>query len=149
MVWRRCPTRTDRAGDHRTPPAHGHVQGDHWDAHHHEPIQLTPQLLGRQQRVGEHQRERELHPGEPAAVERELSALAGATRVERRGEQNGFTQFVVLAKPGTELWREVSGLARTKNWFLRELHDQPLSLEETFLTLTEGASEVIGKGGAA
>ena len=56
---------------------------------------------------------------------------------------------MVFAKTGTELWKEVSALARSKNWPLRELYDQPLSLEETFLTLTEGASEVIGKGGQA
>jgi ABC-2 type transport system ATP-binding protein len=100
-------------------------------------------------RAKKHERVRIAVQGEAAAVERELGALSGATRVERRGDQNGFTQFLVLAKPGTELWREVSGLARTKNWVLKELYDQPLSLEETFLTLTEGASEVIGKGGAA
>jgi hypothetical protein len=100
-------------------------------------------------RAKKHERVRIAVQADAASVERELSALAGATRVERRGEQNGYAQFVVLAKPGTELWREVSGLARTKNWALRELYDQPLSLEETFLTLTEGASEVIGKGGAA
>jgi ABC-2 type transport system ATP-binding protein len=100
-------------------------------------------------RAKKHERVRIAVQGEAGAVERELSSLAGATKVVRRGEQNGFAQFVVLAKPGTELWREVSGLARAKNWALRELYDQPMSLEETFLTLTEGASEVIGKGGAA
>ncbi len=100
-------------------------------------------------RAKKHERVRIAVQGDAAAVERDLSALSGATNVERRGEQNGFVQFIVLAKPGTELWREVSGLARTKNWALRELYDQPLSLEETFLTLTEGSSEVIGKGGAA
>ncbi len=100
-------------------------------------------------RAKKHERVRIAVQGDAAAVERDLSALSGATKVERRGEQNGFVQFIVLAKPGTELWREVSGLARTKNWALRELYDQPLSLEETFLTLTEDSSEVIGKGGAA
>jgi len=99
-------------------------------------------------RAKKHERVRIAVQGDAAAVERDLSALSGATKVERRGEHGGFSQFIVLAKPGTELWREVSGLARTKNWALRELYDQPLSLEETFLTLTEGSSEVIGKGGA-
>jgi len=100
-------------------------------------------------RAKKHERVRIAVQGDAAAVERDLSALSGATKVERRGEQNGFAQFVVFAKPGAELWREVSGLAKSKNWALRELFDQPLSLEETFLTLTEGSSEVIGKGGKA
>ena len=41
---------------------------------------------------------------------------------------------------------EVSALAREKNWELRELYDKPLSLEETFLTLTEETSDLAGKG---
>lgn len=100
-------------------------------------------------RAKTHERVRVSVHGDAAAIERELSALSGAQKVERRNAQNGFTQFVVFAEPGTELWREVSDLARTKAWELRELYDQPLSLEETFLALTEGASEVIGKGGEA
>ncbi len=100
------------------------------------------------QRAKKHERVRISVQGDAASIQRELSALSGATNVERRGDNNGFAQFVVFAKPGTHLWQEVSALARTKNWPLRELYDQPLSLEETFLTLTEGASEVIGKGGA-
>jgi ABC-2 type transport system ATP-binding protein len=98
-------------------------------------------------RAKKHERVRIAVQGDAEAIQRELSALSGATSVERKSDRDGFTQFVVLAKPGTELWQEVSALARSKNWSLRELYDQPLSLEETFLTLTEGASEVIGKGG--
>lgn len=101
------------------------------------------------QRAKKRERVRIAVQGDAAVIERELSALSGATNVERRGAADGYAQFVVFAKPGTELWQEVSGLARSKNWPLRELYDQPLSLEETFLTLTEGASEVIGKGGEA
>ena len=101
------------------------------------------------QRAKKHERVRISVQGDAAAIQRELSGLSGATNVERRGDQNGFAQFVVFAKPGTHLWQEVSALARSKNWPLRELYDQPLSLEETFLTLTEGTSEVVGKGGRA
>lgn len=100
------------------------------------------------QRAKKHERVRIAVQGDAAAIQRELSALSGATKVERTGDRDGFAQFVVFAKPGTPLWQEVSALARSKDWPLRELFDQPLSLEETFLTLTEGTSEVIGKGGA-
>ena len=99
------------------------------------------------QRAKKHERVRISVQGDAAAIQRELSGLSGATNVERKSDRDGFAQFIVLAKPGTQLWQEVSALARSKNWSLRELYDQPLSLEETFLTLTEGASEVIGKGG--
>jgi hypothetical protein len=46
----------------------------------------------------------------------------------------------VHAKPGSEIWREVGKLARTKSWELRELSERPLTLEETFLALTEKAA---------
>jgi len=98
-------------------------------------------------RAKKHERVRIAVQGDAAAIQRELSGLSGATNVERKADRDGFAQFVVRAKPGAQLWQEVSALARSKNWALRELYDQPLSLEETFLTLTEGASEVIGKGG--
>ena len=86
--------------------------------------------------------------GPAETIERELSRLSGAKKIEPGGVENGYAHFTVFAEPGVELWREVSALAREKNWELRELYDKPLSLEETFLTLTEESSEVAGKGDA-
>ncbi len=86
--------------------------------------------------------------GSAKTIERELSGLSSVKKVEPGGVENGYAHFTVLAEPGVELWREVSALAREKKWELRELYDKPLSLEETFLTLTEETSELAGKGGA-
>ncbi len=86
--------------------------------------------------------------GPAKTIERELSGLSGAKKIELGGVEDGYAQFTVLAEPGVKLWREVSTLAREKSWELRELYDKPLSLEETFLALTEETSELAGKGGA-
>ncbi len=86
--------------------------------------------------------------GESKQIERELSGLSSSRKIEADGVEDGYARFIVLAEPGVEIWREVSALAREKNWEIRELYDKPLSLEETFLTLTEGTSEIVGKGGA-
>ena len=86
--------------------------------------------------------------GEEAVIERELSRLSGAKKISKDGVKNGYAAFTILGDPGVELWREVSTLAREKNWELRELYDKPLSLEETFLRLTEETSEFAHKGGA-
>ena len=72
-------------------------------------------------------------------TERLLSGIEGTRKVDFVGEDDGFSTFVLHGKVGAELWREVGKLARLKNWELRELSDRPLSLEETFLKLTEKA----------
>ena len=86
--------------------------------------------------------------GQAVKIERELSGLSIVKKVEPGRVENGYAHFTVLAEPGVELWREVSTLAREKSWELRELYDKPLSLEETFLTLTEETSDLAGQGGA-
>ena len=86
--------------------------------------------------------------GEEAKIERELSGLSGAKKVEKEGVEKGCAGFTVLADPGAAILHEVGALAREKNWELRELYDKPLSLEETFLRLTEETSEFARKGGA-
>lgn len=66
--------------------------------------------------------------------------LAGCTnvkKVEIAHEQDGYVSFLVYTSPGTESWRAVGELVRTKGWELKELTHVPLSLEETFLALTE------------
>lgn len=77
--------------------------------------------------------------GSTSDVRGDLRALPSAKNVELRGEKDGYVSFDIRGRAGTELWREVSRLAQTRNWALQELYDKPLSLEETFLALTEGA----------
>lgn len=65
-------------------------------------------------------------------VERELRGLSAAQSVTRLDGA-----YLIEGKPGAELWREVGNLVKAKNWELKELHNEPLSLEETFLAITE------------
>ncbi len=74
-------------------------------------------------------------------VQRLLSGCDGVTNVAPIREADGFSSFVLTGKPGAPLWREVGKLARSRGWELRELSDMPLSLEETFLALTEKSAE--------
>ena len=73
-------------------------------------------------------------------VERQLSGVNGVTKVEFAKENNGCVSFVLYGKNGAELWPEINQLAQSQQWQLREIADKPLSLEETFLTLTEKAA---------
>lgn len=77
--------------------------------------------------------------GDGSEAESLLRGLDGARRVERVDGEEGSASFLVFGAVGKELWREVGRLARAKDWELRELADHPLSLEETFLLLTEPA----------
>ena len=85
--------------------------------------------------------------GKREDTERLLSGIEGSRKVDYTGDEDGFATFVLHGKPGSQLWREVGKLARLKNWELRELTDRPLTLEETFLKLTEKA-EGAAKTGA-
>jgi ABC-2 type transport system ATP-binding protein len=77
--------------------------------------------------------------GAPAELQGPLSALSGVTRIVPLGTDNGYARFELHGKIGSEPWREVSQMARAKSWELRELRESPLTLEETFLRLTEHA----------
>ena len=87
--------------------------------------------------------------GQREEVERLLSGLQGVRKVVFHGEKDGYVSFELQGKIGSEHWREVSDLAHTKRWELRELSDKPLTLEETFLTLTEEGAGADEKGDAA
>lgn len=91
----------------------------------------------------DHDRVRIAVKGDAKEIERGLSAVPGASKVVTLDETNGYTTFSVLGSPDSELWKAVSDTARSNNWELKELANEPLTLEETFLTLTEKA----GKGG--
>ncbi len=88
-------------------------------------------------RAKKHERAEVSVRGERNEIERLLSGLEGTRRVEFLGEDDGFVTFRLLGKLGSEQWREIGKLAKLKSWELRELTERPLSLEETFLSLTE------------
>ncbi len=79
--------------------------------------------------------------GNREEVERLLSGVEGVKQVVYDGATNGCVSFVIHSPIGRNPWRELNDLARQKNWKIRELADKPLSLEETFLTLTEKAAK--------
>ena len=70
-------------------------------------------------------------------TERLLSGVAGVKKVDFTGAEEGVASFTLYSAPGKHLGREVNTLAQSKQWQLSELADKPLSLEETFLMLTE------------
>ncbi len=76
-----------------------------------------------------------------------LKRLDHVTKVEFVEERDGYVTFLLYAKPGSEPWREAAQLAQEQRWALRELSEKPLSLEETFLALTEPAKETAGMSG--
>jgi ABC-2 type transport system ATP-binding protein len=87
--------------------------------------------------------------GERNEIERLLSGLEGTKRVEFLGEDDGFVTFQLFGKLGSEQWREIGKLAKLKSWELRELTERPLSLEETFLALTEPEAAALSEKGEA
>jgi ABC-2 type transport system ATP-binding protein len=70
-----------------------------------------------------------------------LSGIEGVQRVEVLSEAPGRVSFLLLGKPGAPIAREAGKLAHNRNWELVQLADKPLSLEETFLALTEDRKE--------
>lgn len=79
--------------------------------------------------------------GKREVVEPKLKAVGGISHVEFAGEEKGCASFLVYSKAGVSPWRELSQLAQAEQWQVKQLGDKPLSLEETFLTLTEKAAK--------
>jgi len=75
--------------------------------------------------------------GEQSEVQKYLSGISGVKKVQFINSQDGFSSFVVISKLGMPVWRELNELAQNQRWTIKELSEKPLSLEETFLTLTE------------
>jgi len=75
--------------------------------------------------------------GDRAEVERMISGIEGVRKVVFDGAADGISSFTIHSKVGVPMWQELNKLAQAKKWSIRELGEKPLSLEETFLTLTE------------
>lgn len=87
--------------------------------------------------------------GEAAEIEPKLAAIGTARKVETLGTTDGFAAFMVHSKVGSDIWRDITELAKKQKWELRELSEKPLSLEETFLHLTEPILDPIAQEGGA
>lgn len=74
-------------------------------------------------------------------AQRALSGVGGVRSVEFVADGEGFSTFLLHSAVGQPVWREVGRLAQAQGWELRELAEKPLTLEETFLTLTEKAAK--------
>jgi ABC-2 type transport system ATP-binding protein len=70
-------------------------------------------------------------------VEETLKDLPGVTRVRFVGAAENVVRFEVDAAHGSRLGQHLGALAYGRNWQVAELHPLPLTLEETFLALTE------------
>lgn len=78
--------------------------------------------------------------GEREQFERLLGGIDGVKQVVHRGSSGGCSSFVLHSPVDKNPWREINALVQQQGWKLRELSDKPLSLEETFLTLTQKAA---------
>lgn len=79
--------------------------------------------------------------GARADIEPKLKQIEGVTHVEYARDENGCSDFLLYTKTGISPWREISDLAQAQQWKVKQLGDRPLTLEETFLTLTEKAAK--------
>jgi ABC-2 type transport system ATP-binding protein len=79
--------------------------------------------------------------GKREELEKQLSGVQGVTDVQFVSDKDGCPMFYVYSPTGKSAWREVSTLAKDQHWTMRELADKPLTLEETFLALTEKAEQ--------
>lgn len=79
--------------------------------------------------------------GERKELERQLSGVQGVTDVQYVKDLDGCPSFFVYSPQGKSAWREVNTMAKEQKWTVREFAEKPLTLEETFLVLTEKAEQ--------
>jgi len=78
--------------------------------------------------------------GTAAEVRKHLSTVSGVQDVQFIREQEGCVSFMLYSRPGNGVWRSLNQLVQAQRWNIRHLAEKPLSLEETFLVLTEKAA---------
>ena len=61
----------------------------------------------------------------------------------------GCSMFTLVSPRDVPIWRDFNKLAQSHNWTVRELSDNPLTLEETFLSLTESKNRPRKQGESA
>lgn len=78
--------------------------------------------------------------GPAPEIKNGLKALKNVVSVEEFGEKEpGVYEFVVEAREGTDLRRDLFQLASKKNWPILSLNNTGLSLEDVFLRLTSAS----------
>jgi ABC-2 type transport system ATP-binding protein len=65
-----------------------------------------------------------------------LGGLVEAKRIDFISAEDGTSKFRVEADFDKELLPKINEVIKRKGWVVKELHDVPFSLEETFLALT-------------
>ncbi|MBI2431563.1 MAG: ATP-binding cassette domain-containing protein [Candidatus Hydrogenedentes bacterium] len=79
--------------------------------------------------------------GNREEIRKHLSTVSGVQDVQFMEEKDGCVSFILYSRPGNGLWREVNRVAQAQRWPVRHLGEKPLTLEETFLRLTEKAAQ--------
>lgn len=72
-------------------------------------------------------------------MEAKLRQINGVKQVDVSDEDNGCVSFTLYSQRDMDTWKDIGQLAQSNRWAIRRLTEKPLSLEETFLTLTEKA----------
>ena len=83
--------------------------------------------------------------GDRKDIEAKLKGVDGISHIECADDAAGCPTFLLYSKAGVSPWREVSDLAQAQKWAVKQMGDKPLTLEETFLTLTEKAGHAAAK----
>ncbi len=79
--------------------------------------------------------------GDRQDLEKRLSGVEGVQRVQPMGEADGYHSFEIFSPAGRPVWQQVSTFAQQQQLPVRTLTEKPLTLEETFLRLTEQAAQ--------
>lgn len=75
--------------------------------------------------------------GAPSEVEHTLQALQGVLAIRNLGEKEPKAyEYEIEARPGTDLRRELFGVAAKRNWPILAMSSSDLTLEDVFLRLT-------------
>ena len=72
-----------------------------------------------------------------ATVKKSLAEVAKIKHIDVTHEENGCVGLVVTGDGKESLWEDISAVARSNNWNIKELSEHALSLEEVFLSVVE------------
>lgn len=76
-------------------------------------------------------------------VEQAFSGLLAARRVTFREQRNGTVWFRLETETGQDALHQIREFIHQQGWKIQQLQDVPLSLEETFLALTEAEDSTV------
>jgi ABC-2 type transport system ATP-binding protein len=76
-------------------------------------------------------------------VEQAFSGLLAARRVTFREQRNGTVCFRLETEAGPDALHQIREFMHQQGWKIQQLQDVPLTLEETFLALTEAEDSTV------